>query len=568
MRRVTTRVAVTRIRHELEGDSMPGQDIIDRITGAAGGVTDTLGAVRVLARSGLLHFPRVDHGIGTLVAVSRYGPFAGPVHAHAARGFDAVALVDERGRLSYQELEAQSNALVRALQADGVAAGDVMGLMARNHRGLVLTMLAAAKLGAKLVMMNTGFAPRQLADVAAREGVGTFVYDAEFAAVAAALPPEVRTYSSWPEGDEPGPPGIESVLAQFDGSAVPPPSTLGGFVLLTSGTTGTPKGAPRERTSPLASAQFLDRVPLRPGQTMLMAAPAFHGTGISQFGLALALGQTVVMERRFDPLETVRLIERHRANVLVVVPTMLQRILDLGGETIGRYDTSSLQIIFSAGSALSPDVCRRTREYFGDVLHNLYGSTECAVATVATPEDIRRAPGTAGRPPVTCRVELYDEAGNRITTPGEVGRIFVASGLSFDGYTDGRDKERINGLLSTGDVGHFDEDGLLFVDGRDDDMIVSGGENVYPLEVENLLVERDDVFDAAVVGVEDPDFGHRLRAFVVPAEGSERDAEEIKEYVKANLARYKVPRDVVFLDELPRNATGKLLRRVLVDMKP
>ncbi len=272
------------------------------------------------------------------------------------------------------------------------------------------------------------------------------------------------------------------------------------------------------------------------------------------------------MMRRFSPVDTLGLVEQHGANVLVVVPTMLQRILDLGPEKIAEYDTSSLKIVFSAGSSLSPDVCRRTTEAFGHVLYNLYGSTECAVATVATPDDIRQAPGTAGRPPVTCRVVLFDDDGHRITEPHVSGRIFVSSGLSFAGYTDGRDKERIDGLLSIGDIGHWDENGLLFVDGRDDDMIVSGGENVYPLEVENLLAERKDVLDAAVVGVPDSQFGQRLRAFVVPSPDSSRDAEDIKAFVKANLARYKVPREVVFLDELPRNATGKLLRRVLVEM--
>jgi fatty-acyl-CoA synthase len=245
---------------------------------------------------------------------------------------------------------------------------------------------------------------------------------------------------------------------------------------------------------------------------------------------------------------------------------MLQRIIDLGPETLAKYDTSSLKIIFAAGSALSPDLCKRTTAAFGEVLHNLYGSTEVAVATVATPADLALAPGTAGRAPVTCHVELYDESGQRITEPETVGRIFVASGLSFAGYTDGRDKERINGLLSTGDVGHFDRNGLLFVDGRDDDMIVSGGENVYPLEVENLLADREDVLEAAVIGVEDSEFGHRLRAFVVPGPGSAKDADELKAHVKSNLARYKVPREIIFIEELPRNATGKLLRRVLIEM--
>ncbi|MFZ2529928.1 MAG: acyl-CoA synthetase [Rhodococcus sp. (in: high G+C Gram-positive bacteria)] len=541
-------------------------DTVRSVSDLVRSVTDTLGSIAVMQRAGLLPFPRVDHGIATLVAVRKYGPFAGPVHADVARGLDATAIADERGEVSYQELEAMSNALVRAWQADGIRAGTAIGVMARNHRGLVLTMLASAKLGTTLVQMNTGFAPRQLADIAARENVATFVFDSEFTDAAAALPSGTRTYLSWQDEPVPGAPSIESLLDRFDRSTVAPPPEPGGFVLLTSGTTGTPKGAPRGRTSPFVAAQFLDRVPLRRGQIMLMAAPAFHGTGVSQLAMAFALGQTVVMPRRFDPLDTVRLIERHHANVLVVVPTMLQRILDLGAETIAEFDTSSLKIIFSAGESLSPELCRRTRESFGDVLHNLYGSTECAVATVATAQDLRRAPGTAGRPPVSCRVEIVDDDGNTVTEPGVPGRIFVASNLSFGGYTDGRDKERIRGLLSTGDIGHWDSDGYLFVDGRDDDMIVSGGENVYPREVENLLVERDDVLDAAVVGIADADFGARLRAFVVAAPGSTRDAEDIKAFVKENLARYKVPRDVVFLDELPRNTTGKLLRRVLTEM--
>lgn len=537
------------------------------------GVTDTVNAVRVMRRSGLIPFPRLDHGVELLLAVNRYGPFAGPVHAHAAHGRTRVALVDERGPLTYRELEEQSNALVRAWHAHGIGVGSVVGAMCRNHRGLVLTMLAAAKSGARLVLMNTGFARPQLVDVAQREGVQAFVFDSEFADVADALPTDVTQFLSWvddpvrtPPSETP-PPVQADLIADHSTASVPPPRDHGGFVLLTSGTTGTPKGAPRRRTSPFASAQFLDRIPLRPHQTMLMAAPAFHGTGLSQLGLGLALENTVVMERRFDPETTVRLVAEHRCDTVVVVPTMLQRIIDLGPDVLSRYDTSSLQVIFAAGSALSPDLCIRTRQAFGKVLHNFYASTEVAAVAVATPDDLERAPGTAGRAPATCRIALIDDIGDRITEPGVVGRIFAKSGLSFEGYTDGRDKERIDGMLSTGDVGHFDRDGLLFVDGRDDDMIVSGGENVYPLEVENLIAERPDVLEVAVIGVADDEFGHRLRAFVVPSAESARDADEIRSHVKTNLARYKVPRDVVFIEELPRNATGKLLRRVLTEME-
>jgi fatty-acyl-CoA synthase len=242
------------------------------------------------------------------------------------------------------------------------------------------------------------------------------------------------------------------------------------------------------------------------------------------------------------------------------VPTMLRRIVDLGPEILDKYDTSSLRIIFCAGSALSPELGNRATEAFGDVIHNLYGSTEVAVATVATPADWRRAPGTVGRAPVGCRVALYDDKGVKITASHVVGRVFVGSVLAFEGYTDGRHKEVVDGLLCSGDVGHFDDDGLLFIDGRDDDMIVSGGENVFPGEVENLLHEHDAVKEAAVVGVSDDEYGQRLAAYVVTRLGVTVDGEQLKAYVKANLARFKVPRDVVFVDELPRNATGKLLR--------
>jgi fatty-acyl-CoA synthase len=356
---------------------------------------------------------------------------------------------------------------------------------------------------------------------------------------------------------------LDELIVSTDDRPVRQAGQPGSLVLLTSGTTGTPKGAPRRVSNPLIAAQFLDRIPLRAGECTMMAAPLFHGTGISQFILSFGLGCTVVVRRRFHPEETLRAIQDNRATALILVPTMLQRILDLGPEVLAKYDTSSLRIIFSAGSALAPDLGNRAMKAFGDVLYNLYGSTEVAVATVATPEDWRAVPGTVGRAPVGCRVALYDESGTAVTEPEVIGRVFVGSGLAFEGYTDGRHKEIIDGLLSSGDVGHFDSAGRLFIDGRDDDMIVSGGENVFPAEIENLLVEHDAVLEAAVIGVPDERFGQRLRAYVVTHEESTVDADDLKAFVKANLARYKVPRDVVFLDELPRNATGKVLRNKL-----
>ena len=531
--------------------------------------TNLARSLQVMHRAGLIPLPRVDHALQAVLAVRQYGPFAGATRHAAQQDKHAVALIDERGPITFAELDAQSDALARAWTEAGHGDGTAIAALCRDHRGLVLAMLAAGKTGARLVMMNTGFAKPQLADVAEREGVRALVYDSEFTGLLEAIAPDVPRYLAWVDDEhdvDPGIPQLDALIAAHSTADVPAPAKPGGFVLLTSGTTGTPKGAPRDSMSVFATAQFVDRIPLRAGGVTYMAAPIFHGTGLSQFVLSFALGCTVVMNRRFNPEKTLQGIAEHHADVLIVVPTMLARIIDLGPEVLARYDTSSLRILFAAGSSLSPDLCRRTAEAFGDVLYNLYGSTEVAVATVATPEELRRAPGTAGRAPVTCQVALFDADNKRVTEPEMIGRIFVSSGLSFGGYTDGRNKESIDGMLSSGDMGHFDEDGLLFIDGRDDDMIVSGGENVYPLEVENLLADRDDVQDAAVVGVPDDDFGHRLRACIVSAPGAAQDVDEIKTYVKDHLARYKAPRDVVFLDELPRNATGKLLRKKLVEM--
>jgi fatty-acyl-CoA synthase len=536
-------------------------------TQVADKVAEAARSVDVMRRAGLVPFPRVDEGLRSLAAIRKYGPFAGANHISARRDPTAVGIVDDVGPLTYKQLDDQSNALARAWSERGIKPGQVVAALCRDHRGLVLTMAAAGKLGVRLLLMNTGFAKPQLADVAKRENVTALVYDQEFTGLLDAMPSGVDRYLAWVDDgsdlSDRDVPVLAEIIASTDDRPWPAPAKPGGFVLLTSGTTGTPKGAPRPHTSALASAQFLDRIPLRANEATYMGAPLFHGTGLSQFILSFALGSTVVMRRKFSPEETLRGVAEHRCTALVLVPTMLQRIVDLPKETLAKYDTASLRIIFVAGSALSPDLGNRANEAFGPVVHNLYGSTEVAVATVATPEDWVKAPGTVGRAPVGCKVALYDKKGGRITEPHVTGRVFVGSGLSFGGYTDGRHKEIIDGLLSSGDVGHFDEDGLLFIDGRDDEMIVSGGENVFPIEVENLLVEREDVLEAAVIGVEDPEFGQRLKAFVVLADGADLDVDAVRDYVKANLARYKVPRDVEFLAELPRNATGKVLRTKL-----
>jgi fatty-acyl-CoA synthase len=519
-------------------------------------VRDRLAAARVLQHRGMVDLRRPDEAVRAFLAMRRHGAFGGLVSHTAARYGDAPAITDERGTLSFRELDQNSNALARALADKGIRAGAVVASLHRNSRNLMTTVGAANKLGVRLVLMNSGFAGPQLADVAAREQVSCILADDEFRDLLDVLPADpVRII-----GDQ-----HDELIAGQSTSPLPAPSHPGGMVLLTSGTTGTPKGAPRNKIDPLQSAQVLDRIPLTRNGTYCVAAPLFHATGLATCALGLALGNRIVLARRFDPESTLKAIAEHQAATLILVPTMLQRILDLGPEVLAKYDTSSLKVLFAAGSSLSPDLCRRTDDAFGAVLYNLYGSTEVAVAAVATPHDLRQASGTVGRPPVGCTLAVYDEKRRRITEPGRTGTLFVSSGLSFAGYTDGGNKEIVDGLLSAGDTGHFDETGLWFVDGRDDDMIVSGGENVFPLEVENLLADHPGVVEAAVVGVDDADFGRRLAAFVVSRTDSGLDADELKSYVRAHLARHKIPRDVVFIDALPRNETGKVLRKKLVE---
>jgi fatty-acyl-CoA synthase len=339
-----------------------------------------------------------------------------------------------------------------------------------------------------------------------------------------------------------------------------PPATPSRPVILTSGTTGSPKGAPRGDTD-LDGAVALLTMPFREGGTTHIAAPMFHTWGWAHLNLAMLLGSTVVLRRRFDPAEALRAVREQHCDALVVIPVMMQRILQLPPEQRAG-DWSFLRVVAASGSALPGDLATEWMDAFGDTLYNTYGSTEVAWATIATPADMRAAPGTAGRPPHNTVVKVYDDQGRPAAT-GESGRIFVGNSMLFEGYTGGGHKESVDGLLATGDVGRFDDEGRLFVEGRDDEMIVSGGENVFPAEVEDCLARHPAVTEAAAVGVDDPDYGKRLRAFVVRS--GDVDEQQLKEHVKHNLARFKVPREIVFLDELPRNATGKVLKRELVE---
>ncbi len=385
------------------------------------------------------------------------------------------------------------------------------------------------------------------------------IHDEEFTGLLAGAPVE-RRILAWTDADGEGRETLERLVSAHDEGDLQPPDRHARIIILTSGTTGAPKGAPRKEAGIDAAVSLLSRMPLRAGWRTHIAAPLFHTWGFAHLALAMLLGSTVVLRRTFDPAAALRTVQDERCRSMVVIPVMLQRMLALEPAQLEGIDLGRVEVVASSGSALPATLAKAWMDRFGDNLYNIYGSTEVAYASIATPEDLRADPTSAGKPPYGTVVKILDDSGSELPQ-GETGRIFVGNGLLFEGYTSGDSKEVVDGLMSSGDVGWFDADGRLHVAGRDDDMIVSGGENVFPQEVEDCLVTHERVQDVAAIGVDDDDYGQRLRAFVVAT--GEVSADELRDHVRANLARFKVPREIVFLDELPRNATGKVLKREL-----
>ena len=533
-------------------------------------ILQKLFTARTLAGAGIVTPTRPDRILNAVRALRAFGPTpAAGYTVSAIRHPDATALVDDLGTLTFAEVQRRTNALANSLRARGIGEGSSVAIMCRNHRGFIDTTVALSKLGAHALYLNTAFAGPQITEVAEREQPTAIVYDAEFENLVHDAGKGRKRFIAWHDADEPSEdPRLEELIRTGDTSDVEAPGRKGRVVILTSGTTGSPKGAQRRQPESLGPAAALfDMIPLRAREHTMLAAPMFHSWGFAHFTLGMALSSTLVMRRKFDPEDTLSAMAQHECTALVVVPVMLQRMLELPAETIERYDLRALRVIAASGSALPGALALRVMDRFGDVLYNLYGSTEVAWATIATPKDLREAPGTAGRPPRGTVVKLLDENGQEVGK-GETGRIFVGNEMAMDGYTGGGGKQVVGGLMSSGDVGHFDDQGRLFVAGRDDEMIVSGGENVFPREVEDLLAGHDAVSEVAVIGVADEQYGQRLRAFVVLESGRDSSADALKDHVKANLARYKVPREIVFLEELPRNATGKVLKRELARRDP
>lgn len=536
---------------------------LDLLTGPLDRVTDTVGLVTTMRRAGIITAMRPDKYLRIAAAMARENmSVTSGFAASAQRCPNRPGLVDELGTLTWQQVDQQADALAAGLQALPGGEPKVLGIMARNHRGFVLSLIAANRIGADVLLLNTSFAAPAMAEVVNRESVDAVIYDEEFTdTVDRALSdrPIAARIVAWTDTHAHDA-TVAKLVEQHRGEEPRRAEEKSKVILLTSGTTGTPKGAKHSGGGTEVLKSILDRTPWHTEERVVIVAPMFHAWGFSQLAFAASMACTIVTRRKFDPEATLELVDRHRAKGLCVVPVMFDRIMELPENVLNRYDGRTLRFAAASGSRMRPDVVIAFMDRFGDIIYNNYNATEAGMIATATPADLRAAPDTAGRPAEGTEIRILDTEFRQVPT-GEVGTIYVRNSTQFDGYTSGTTKDFHEGFMSSGDVGYLDQAGRLFVVGRDDEMIVSGGENVYPIEVEKVLAGHPDVAEAAVIGADDAQYGQRLVAFVVLSGAVTPD--ELKAYVRENLANYKVPREITVLAELPRNSTGKIDRRQL-----
>ncbi len=510
-------------------------------------------AVRALLRSRLLSPPSPVAGVRLIREARRGGtnPYT-LLAVTAARWPNRAVIIDDYGALTYRELRSETESLARELSGAGAGPGQAVGVMCRNGQGFVKGFFAAALIGADVVLVNTDFRTDALAAALTAHRITTMVADDEFAERVRAADNSVALVDP-------------ATVGERDGRPRPRVAAPGRIVLLTSGTTGKPKGVPR--TPQLRSAvgvwvTILDRTGLRTGARISVAMPMFHGLGLGMLMLTVALGGTVLTNRHFDAEAALAQASLHRADAFTAVPVVLARILDLPQRVRARNPLPYLRVVLSSGDRLDPNLGQRFMDAYGDILYNGYGSTEVGIGALATPADLREAPETVGKPVAGCPVRIFGKH-DRPVGPRVTGRIFVGGELASEGYTDGGAKAVVGSMTSTGDMGYLDNAGRLYIVGREDDMIISGGENVYPRAVENALAEHPDIADNAVIGVPDEQFGHRLAAFVVLQPGRSIDPDGLRDYLKGKVSRFEQPRDINIVGSIPRNPAGKVVRQEL-----
>jgi fatty-acyl-CoA synthase len=521
-------------------------------------------------------------GIGQVIALAktardaRRGIKGGAalIHLHALTDPLRPAVVDGDVRLNYGELEARVNRLTHGLRALGMGPGErIAAFLYNGHEYLELTAALNALGGASV---NVGYRLKaaEVAYILENSGARAMLFHGDLAPVVEEALTLVKSGNIARErciasGPAPGFRSYEDLLAAGDPSAPArvPGGGYGGVMIYTSGTTGRSKGATRDfkRMSMEPAMDFVSRFPLRRDERHLVVCPLYHSMGAAFVSMIFMVGGCSVIARHFDPEPILRLIEKERITSITVVPTMLSRLVALGPEIVRKYDTSSLRWIMSGAAPLPAELARRVEDAFGPILYNFYGATETGLVTIALPGEHTARPGTIGRLINGNEVRFLDGDGRDVPV-GEVGELYVRNGMLMDGYhanqkaTDDATRE---GFISVGDLAYQDADGYLYLADRKTDMVISGGVNIYPWEIEQRLHEHPGVQEAAVVGVPDPEWGESLAAFIVPRAGQSPTADELGQWVKEALADYKRPRHFVFVDALPRTPTGKVLKREL-----
>jgi acyl-CoA synthetase (AMP-forming)/AMP-acid ligase II len=495
---------------------------------------------------------------------------AAAIAINAARHPDRDAIVDDEGATTYHELDQRIESIAGALWTRR-RGRCTFAVLCRNHRGFIEAFAVGSRLGHEVVFLNSEITESQLGRILDRHQPDVLVHDEEYSDIVDACGYDGRRILAWHESDAEDRLTLDS-LAVGDGHAKAPANHRSAkLTLLTSGTTGLAKGVSRG-IDPIGVAESVATgmgiMRLRDGDVSVVSPPFFHALGFAMLLSTLSVGGTIVSHRRFDADQVLHDIEARRATVLTGVPLMLQRLLKAKAAHPER-DVSSIRLALTGASPIPPSTVTEFLAVFGPVLVNLYGSTETGIVSMATPEDLLDEPTTLGRPGIGISVRILRDDRSKADV-GERGTIFMRGGLLFEGYTaDGDDtpaaKEVVDGHVNTGDMGHLDEQGRLYVDGRDDDMVVSGGENVFPLEVEQALGEHSSVDEAVVMGVDHEEFGQVLRAYVTVTSDEPPKDTELRDFLRERLERFKVPKEFVVLDEFPRNATGKVVRSKLVE---
>jgi long-chain acyl-CoA synthetase len=486
----------------------------------------------------------------------------------------AAIIASPDGPLSYRELAGDAHQLVHLFRANGAAAGDVIAIQADNGNALIQTSLACQEGGFQFTPLNTHLTPHELAAIMQHSGAKILIIGERFGSLLVGLDVAALGLHVFALGSIPGVPSLASASAPQPRS-LPHDRQAGGLFVYTSGTTGQPKGI--RRPIPVGdadqvasdSALFGRAFDFRPFEgPMLVSTGMFHGGSHSFYIGGLHVGHGLVIMAKFDPEDTLRLIEQHRVTTGYMVPTQFHRLLRLPAEVRAKYDLSSLRAIVHSAAPCPRPVKEQMMAWWGPVIWETYGGMEGA-ATIAKPNRWLEKPGTVGRAIRGVHLTILDDDGNEVPC-GTAGHIYMENELGFSYHADATQTAAAykGRRFSLGDIGHLDEDGYLFISDRAKDMIITGGTNVYPAEIEATLLEHPKVHDAGVIGIPDPDWGESIVAIVQLADGIQPSAEvedELAAFCKAQLASYKCPRRWEFRDELPRTEAGKLYKRKIRD---